>query len=222
MAAGAPCVFLHRRPAPGGGKYPMRVLLYNNICIDETRQYTNRTAATQSATNEAHPLGPDMTRDADALVAAHAVFMEAKAAYERATAQFWSTPTGDAFQAILAPDPSELDRAILASKTRELDARLSTHAVGGIRYRNVEYSGYNRIVAKYVFIMYEVQDPPRFFNDFVLQTLNVRVFDEIPKVWTNKMALERKKEVELVYVCGRVEPPYRLADARVINVPNVN
>ena len=60
--------------------------------------------------------------------------------------------------------------------------------------------------------MYETQGLQRTYNDFVLQTYNERIFDEIPKLWTNKMVIRRKKVVECVYVYGHVLPPYRLKD----------
>jgi hypothetical protein len=65
--------------------------------------------------------------------------------------------------------------------------------------------------------MYESQTLPlRVAPDFVLQTIHERVVDEIPKLWTNKMIIRRKKIVECVYVSGHVLPPYRLKDSAAL------
>lgn len=196
--------------------YPIRILKYNNICIDEN-QVVSEFAETVSGRSESFPLTPVDTSELQTLIQAYETYMSAKKAYERAADTFWKSETGVRCKSYLAPDPPKQDRVLLETKIKELDRRLTKHSIQ-IKYRTVEVSGYNYIVAKYILIMYETQEsPPRVFNDFVLRSINEHIIEEIPKVWTNKMALERKKEVELLYVSGNVLPPYRINDMNFIN-----
>jgi hypothetical protein len=192
--------------------YPIRVLKYDNTCIDENYEVTNSVIPASQSSSASFPISQDENTKFQTLIQSYNQYMSAKLAYERAADTFWKSEIGARCKSYLAPDPIKQDRGVLEAKIKELDRRLASQCIQ-IKYRNVEISGYNYIIIKYILIMYETQTPPpRFFNDFVRHTINEQVIKEIPKIWTNKVALECKKEVELVYISGNVLPPYRYTD----------
>jgi hypothetical protein len=105
-----------------------------------------------------------------------------------------------------------MERSLLYEKVHELERRLLREFQ--IKHKKVEIHGYNQIKASYTLIMLETQNPPKFVYDFQSQLLAERSVEEIPKLWTNKMALEMKKEVDVLYFQGHVLPPYRLSDMK--------
>ena len=199
--------------------YPVRILKIDNICIDEdhvlspdplpphTPQHPTQPPA------ETHILSPTEKADLDRLFESYRAFIAAKEAYDATSETFWKSPTGSKLETILAPDPPACDRAALHEKTRALEARLASGCIQ-IKTRHVEISGYNYIRATYTLLMYETQNVPHKYSDFVLHTIHEHILDEIPKLWTNKMVIQRKKLVDCVYVYGHMLPPYRLQDMR--------
>lgn len=188
----------------------MRILKIDNICIDEDHGLSQMPTKLQSP-SETHTLSPAEKADIDRLFESYRAFQAAKEAYDAAAEGFWKSPTGSKLETILAPDPPACDRAQLHEQIRILETRLASTCIQ-IKTRHVDISGYNYIVASYTILMYETQNVPHKYNDFVLHTIHERVLDEIPKLWTNKMIIQRKKLVTCVYVYGDVLPPYRLKD----------
>jgi cytochrome oxidase Cu insertion factor (SCO1/SenC/PrrC family) len=195
-------------------------LKVDNICIDEHHTVsisldpespTTALVKTETQQTETHALTPTEKSDIDALFESYRIFMNAKSAYEAAAELFWKSPTGTKLETILAPDPQFYDRAELREKIKILESRLASISLQ-IKNNKTDISGYNHIVATYTLLMYETQSPPRTYNEFALQTCNERIIDEIPKLWTNKMIIQRKKIVDCVYIYGHVLPPYRLND----------
>jgi hypothetical protein len=210
-------LYFQKRSSPSEPLYPIRVLKYNNLCIDESQSISSPpTDVLPGSTSPVDTRSLDATQQSElnALLAAHAAFMEAKQVYESCVQRFWNSQTGALCASLLSPDPPAQDRDILYTKIKGLEARLQKDCLS-VKRQTVEISGYNRIVAKYIVTMFETQDPPRLYDEFVLYTWKSRTIEEIPKLWTNKMALERKKEMELVYVFGQLLPPYRLHDMKI-------
>ena len=208
-----PSVSLHKQKSDK--PYPMRILKIDNICIDEDHGLSQIPTKLQSP-SETHTLLPAEKADLDRLFESYRAFQAAKEAYDAAAETFWKSPTGSKLETILAPDPPACDRDPLYEKIRVLESRLAATSIQ-IKNSNVEISGYNYIIATYTLLMYEVQHIPRRYNDFILHTIHERIVDEIPKLWTNKMVIQRKKIVDCVYVYGHVLPPYRLNDINTEN-----
>ncbi len=195
--------------------YPIRILKYNNICIDENRKLFPVVDDAAVITTETHTLSSEEKDKLEELYESYKIFQVAKTAYDAAIETFWKSATGAKLESIIVPDPPCFDRALLHEKIKTFEAQLCKHAIQ-IKSRSVDISGYNYIVVKYVLIMHESQALPFVSPDFVLQTIHERVVDEIPKLWTNKMVIQRKKIVECVYVSGHMLPPYRLKDRVLI------
>lgn len=192
--------------------YPIRLLKYNNTCIDENHEVSNISIPSSVSPSVSFPITHADNSEFQTLIHSYNEYMSAKLAYERAANAFWKSETGVRCASYLAPDPLKQDRTLLESKIKELDVQLAKQSIQ-VKYRNVEISGYTYILATYIIIMYETQaPPPQVFNDFILKSSNERIIEEIPKVWTNKTVLHRKKEFELLYVSGTMLPPYRYAD----------
>lgn len=191
--------------------YPMRILKIDNICIDEDHGLSPQTQTPHGLPAETHTLSSTEKADLDRLFESYRAFIAAKEAYDAAAQTFWKSPTGSKLETILAPDPPVSDRAQLQEKTRVLETRLASGCIQ-IKTRNVDISGYNYIKATYTLLMYETQNVPHKYNEFALYTIHEHILDEIPKLWTNKMVIQRKKLVTCVYVYGHVLPPYRLKD----------
>jgi hypothetical protein len=193
-------------------QYPIRILKYNNICIDENHVMYPTVDDTTVTPIETHALSSDEKDGLEELYESYKAFQAAKSAYEAVSETFWKNAVGTKLKSILVPDPLCYDRTLLQDKIKAFEYQLFKHIIQ-IKTRSVDISGYNYIVVKYVLIMYESHILPlRVAPDFVLQTIHERVVDEIPKLWTNKMVIQRKKIVECVYVSGHVLPPYRLKD----------
>lgn len=197
--------------------YPIRILKVDNICIDENHVLSSAPALQQApqqpAPAETHSLSSAEKGDLDTLFESYRAFVAAKTAYETVAETFWKSSTGAKLETILAPDPPNCDRVLLHEKVQGLEWRLASCSIQ-IKNRHVDISGYNYIVASYTLLMYETQHIPRRHNDFVLHTINEQILEEIPKLWTNKMIIQRKKLVDCVYVFGHVLPPYRLKDMK--------
>ena len=210
-----PCVSLHKQKS--NKPYPIRILKVDNICIDEEHVLSQAQAPTpqtpQPPPAETHTLSTAEKTDLDTLFESYRVFIAAKSTYDAATQVFWKSATGAKLETILNPDPPASDRAPLYEKTKILESRLAASCIQ-IKNRRIEISGYNHIVATFTLLMYETQNLPRNYNDFVLHTINERIIDEIPKLWTNKMVIQRKKVVDCVYVHGHALPPYRVKDTK--------
>ena len=194
--------------------YPMRILKIDNICIDEDHELSPSSQTPQTppmSPAETHTLSSTEKADLDRLFESYRAFIAAKESYDATSEAFWKSPTGAKLETILAPDPPAIDRAPLHEKTRALETRLASGCIQ-IKTRHVDISGYNYITANYTLLMYETQNVPHKYNEFALNTIHERVLDEIPKLWTNKMVIQRKKLVTCVYVYGHVLPPYRLKD----------
>lgn len=202
------CVSLHIQKS--NKQYPIRILKYNNICIDETHTLSPDSDTTATPI-ETYTLSSDEKGDIDALYESYKVFQAAKSAYDAAVETFWKSSIGNKLETILVPDPPCYDRVLLHEIIKAFEYQLFKHAIQ-IKSKSTDISGYNYIVAKYSLLLYETQTVPRVCGDFVLHTIHERVVDEIPKLWTNKMIIQRKKIVECVYVSGHVLPPYRLKD----------
>lgn len=206
---------IHLYRIPSINPYPMRILKIDNICIDENHNLMRAHAVDLSGAcaveEETQSLSKSEKTNLDELFEVYKTYINAKKAYETAAAAFWKTESGQKMEKILCPHPKLHDRPPLYEKVKILETYLSSLALE-IKNRHVDISGYNYIVASYTLIMYETQEIPDTFNDFVLHTFTMRVYEEIPKLWTNKMVQNRKKIVQCVYVFGHVLPPYRLAD----------
>jgi hypothetical protein len=197
-------------------QYPIRILKYNNICIDENHVMYPTVDDTTVTPIETHALSSDEKDGLEELYESYKAFQAAKSAYEAVSETFWKSAVGTKLKSILVPDPLCYDRTLLQDKIKAFEYQLFKHIIQ-IKTRSVDISGYNYSVANYVFVMYESQTLPlRVAPDFVLQTIHERVVDEIPKLWTNKMIIQRKKIVECVYVSGHVLPPYRLKDSAAL------
>jgi hypothetical protein len=203
------CVSLYKKLSDK--PYPIRVLKYDNMCIDETKEIYLADDTSMSPI-ETHTLTASEHTELNTLIDSYKVLLDAKQKYELAAMAFWKSETGHKCQALFAPDPSTLDRTLLQEKVNELERRLLR--TFQIKYKNIEFVGYNQIKARYVLIMLETMNPPKHVHDFQLYVLGERSVEEIPKLWTNKMALEMKKEVEVLYVQGNILPPYRLTDMK--------
>ena len=203
-----PCVSLHKRKSTK--PYPIRILKIDNICIDEEHNLSSPPPEPEPAA-ETHTLSESEKTDLNTLFESYRAFIVAKKTYEAAAETFWKSHTGVQLDTILNPDPLVFDRVALQEKKRILESRLASLSIQ-IKNSQIDISGYNYIVAKFTLLMYETQHIPRIYNDFVLDSIHERILDEIPKLWTNKMIIQRKKLVECVYVYGHVLPPYRLKD----------
>lgn len=197
-------------------EYPIRILKYNNICIDENHMispvvFPVVTDAPPIKLIETHILNSEEKDELEGLYESYKLFQVAKSAYAAASETFWKSPTGSKLETILVPDPSCYDRSKLHDMIKTFEVQLFKHIVQ-IKRRTVDISGYNYIIAKYSLVMYESHRMPLRLPNFVLQTINERVLDDIPKLWTNKMVFQRKKIVDCVYVSGHVLPPYKLKD----------
>jgi hypothetical protein len=207
-----PNVSLHKYKS--NKPFPIRILKVDTICIDEEHNLSSSTSSPEpaaAAAAETHILTSTEKADLDTLFESYRAYVAAKNAYESAANAFWKSPTGMKLETILAPDPPASDRTPLNEKTRALESRLAAICIQ-IKHRHIEISGYNYVVAKYTILMFETQTLPRVYSDFVLHTFHERILDEIPKLWTNKVTIQRKKIVDCVYVYGHVLPPYRLKD----------
>jgi hypothetical protein len=190
----------------------MRVLKYNNICIDETKEIRLESSDDTVSPIEIHTLSESEQTDLDTLIDSYKLYLEAKQKHEEVASNFWKSETGKKCQIMFAPDPPAMERSLLYEKVHELERRLLREFQ--IKHKKVEIHGYNQIKASYTLIMLETQNPPKFVHDFQSQLLAERSVEEIPKLWTNKMALEMKKEVDILYFQGHVLPPYRLSDMK--------
>lgn len=205
------CLFLKKR-TDLHDPYYTRILQYKSLFVDESQHvYTESGTETLRPLVETRPISDTQQAELNALEEAYNTFMDAKRVYESAVDTFWKSETGMLCKSILVPDPATQDRMLLREKIKELEARLVKSCLC-IKHQTIEISGYNHIHATYVVIMYEDIEPPHHYADFRLVSWNSRTLEEVPKLWTNKMALERKKEMELVYVFGDVLPPYRIRD----------
>jgi hypothetical protein len=197
-------------------QYPIRILKYNNICIDENHVMYPTVDDTTVTPIETHALSSDEKDGLEELYESYKAFQAAKSAYEAVSETFWKSAVGTKLKSILVPDPLCYDRTLLQDKIKAFEYQLFKQVIQ-IKSRSVDISGYNYIVVKYVLIMYESHIlPSRVSHDFVLQTIHERVVDEIPKLWTNKMIIQRKKIVDCVYVSGHMLPPYRLKDSAAL------
>lgn len=200
--------------------YPLRILKYDNMYIDELHQLSPAVSDEGNLQVETQALTDTQQAEFNTLLAAHDAFIEAKQIYMSAVDTFWKSKTGALCVSMLAPDPDTQDRAILYLKIKELETRLQKTCLS-IKHQNVEFYGYNCICARYVVTMLETQEPPHIFAEFRLESWKSKPLEEFPKIWTNKMALDRKKEMELIYVYGHVLPPYRISDSERIKSNHV-
>jgi hypothetical protein len=201
-------------------QYPIRLLKYNNICIDENHNVItviNDVATTPTKLIETYRLISEEKDELERLYESYKIFQAAKSAYDAASETFWKSAVGAKLETILVPDPMCYDRGQLHIMIKTFESQLFKHILQ-IKNKTLDISGYNYIIAKYILVMYESDNIPlRFEPDFVLQTINERRLDEIPKLWTNKTVFQHKKIVDCVYVSGHVLPPYRLKDSALIN-----
>ena len=190
----------------------MRVLRYKELYIDECNTITDSDESMRlSPSLESIAIHDVNQAELNLLTESYNKYSEAKQVYESALNSFWKSDTGALCRSILMPEPATQDRELLREKIKELETRLHKSCIC-IKYKSIEISGYDHIRATYIVKMFEVEDPPQVYGDFRLSSWRTKPIEEIPKLWTNKMALEQKKEMELVYVFGNVLPPYRIQD----------
>lgn len=205
-------LLLKKRTDPDDDCYT-RIIQYKNLLIDESQKVYIEPKDETSLLPlvETRPVSDINHAELNALEEAYKTFMEAKRVYESLIDKFWKSETGTLCKSILVPDQPKQDRALIHEKIKELETRLMKSCLS-LKYQNVDISGYNHIRVTYVVTMFEAQEPPIFYADFRLVSWKSKSIEEVPKLWTNKMALERKKEMELVYDFGNVLPPYRIHD----------
>ena len=211
-----PCISLQIQKTK---QYPIRILKYNNICIDENHNVSPviDDVATPTKLIETHTLISEEKDELERLYESYKVFQAAKSAYDAASETFWKSAAGYKLETILVPEPMCYDRGQLHIMIKTFEAQLFKNILQ-IQNKTLEISGYNYVIAKYSLVMYESHNIPlRFAPDFVLQTINEHRLDEIPKLWTNKTVFQHKKIVDCVYISGHVLPPFRLKDSALIN-----
>jgi hypothetical protein len=185
-----------------------RVLsLQNTICIDEHHELLPYISTSQYVSSLCTLNETEITQ-LNELLSTHIQYMEVKKAYMDSADTFWNSELGIKLHTLLHPDPQYYDRKELNECAQRFESHITSLCLTVVdKKRSIK--GYNYIIINFRVIMYESQNLPAVWNGFKVVSYTERIFQDIPRLWTNKETYENKKEVFVSYGYGHELPPYR-------------